>query len=106
MKRKGIQMITGEIKNKVDKIWTDIWTGGMTNPLTVVEQLTYLMFIRSLDEKEYENEQMAALTDKPAQRIFPENTMGQSMRWSKFKNLDAREIYDIIATACFRSSRT
>ena len=40
-------MITGAIKNKVDKIWTDIWAGGITNPLTVIEQLTYLMFIRS-----------------------------------------------------------
>lgn len=45
-------MITGEIKNKVDKIWTDIWVGGITNPLTVIEQLTYLMFIRSLDQRE------------------------------------------------------
>ena len=45
-------MVTGAIKNKVDKIWTDIWAGGITNPLTVIEQLTYLMFIRSLDEKE------------------------------------------------------
>ena len=41
-------MITGAIKNKVGKIWTDIWAGGITNPLTVIEQLTYLMFIRSL----------------------------------------------------------
>ena len=41
-------MITGAIKNKVDNIWTDIWAGGITNPLTVIEQLTYLMFIRSL----------------------------------------------------------
>ena len=41
-------MITGAIKNKVDKIWTDIWAGGITNPLTVIDQLTYLMFIRSL----------------------------------------------------------
>ena len=49
-------MITGIIKNKVDKIWTDIWAGGITNPLTVIEQLTYLMFIRSLDEKELEAE--------------------------------------------------
>ena len=46
------RMVTGTIKNKVDKIWTDIWAGGITNPLTVIEQLTYLMFIRSLDEKE------------------------------------------------------
>ena len=50
-------MITGAIRNKVDKIWTDIWAGGIANPLTVIEQLTYLMFIRSLDEKELENEE-------------------------------------------------
>ena len=49
-------MVTGVIKNKVDKIWTDIWAGGLTNPLSVIEQLTYLMFIRSLDEKELETE--------------------------------------------------
>ena len=42
------RMVTGAIKNKVDKIWTDIWAGGITNPLTVIEQLTYLMFILSL----------------------------------------------------------
>lgn len=94
-------MITGEIKNKVDRIWTDIWAGGMTNPLTVIEQLTYLMFIRSLDEKEFEAEQMAAYTGKPAKRIFPEDALGQSMRWSKFKNLDAREIYDVVANRVF-----
>lgn len=46
----------------MDLLLWDIWAGGMTNPLTVIEQLTYLMFIRSLDEKEYDNEQLAALT--------------------------------------------
>ena len=46
----GLYMITGEIKNKIDKIWTDIWAGGLTNPITVVEQLTYLMFLRSMDD--------------------------------------------------------
>ena len=49
-------MITGTVRNKVDKIWESIWAGGITNPLTVIEQLTYLMFIRSLDEKEIETE--------------------------------------------------
>ena len=58
-------MITGAIKNKVDKIWTDIWAGGITNPLTVIEQLTYLMFIRSLDEKELETEEFENM---PARR--------------------------------------
>lgn len=42
-------MITGVIKNKIDKIWTDIWAGGLTMPFKVIEQITYLMFIRSLD---------------------------------------------------------
>ena len=55
-------MVTGAIKNKVDKIWTDLWAGGITNPLTVIEQITYLMFIRSLDEKELENEELVNMT--------------------------------------------
>ena len=94
-------MLTGEIRNKVDKIWTDIWAGGITNPLTVIEQLTYLMFIRSLDEKELENERMEALTGEPMPKIFPQNEAGQSMRWSKFKNKDPRQIYDIIQNRVF-----
>ena len=55
-------MVTGVIKNKIDKIWTDIWAGGISNPLTVIEQLTYLMFIRSLDEKELETEEFENMT--------------------------------------------
>lgn len=43
-------MITGELKNKVDKLWEMFWTGGLTNPLDVIEQITYLMFIRDLDQ--------------------------------------------------------
>lgn len=94
-------MVTGEIRNKVDKIWTDIWAGGITNPLTVIEQLTYLMFIRSLDEKELENERFESLTGQPMPRIFPQNEEGQAMRWSKFKNKDPREIFDIVGNRVF-----
>lgn len=43
-------MVTGELKNKIDKIWETFWTGGITNPLSVIEQITYLLFIRGLDE--------------------------------------------------------
>lgn len=64
-------MITGVIKNKVDKIWTDIWAGGITNPLTVIEQLTYLMFVRSLDEKELETEEFEHMTGEKMEKIFP-----------------------------------
>ena len=94
-------MITGQIKNKVDRIWTDIWAGGITNPLTVIEQLTYLMFIRSLDEKELENEEFENMTGEKADRIFPETPAGQSMRWSKLKNRDPREIFTIISQLVF-----
>ena len=86
-------MVTGAIKNKVDKIWTDIWAGGITNPLTVIEQLTYLMFIRSLDEKELATEEFESMAGEKMEHIFPASAAGQSMRWSRFKDKDSREIF-------------
>lgn len=94
-------MVTGAIKNKVDKIWTDLWAGGITNPLTVIEQLTYLMFIRSLDEKELETEEFENMTGEKLGKIFPQSPVGQAMRWSHFKNNDAREIYEVISQRVF-----
>lgn len=94
-------MITGQVKNKIDKIWTDIWAGGITQPLTVIEQLTYLMFIRSLDEKESENESLEALGMEVPNKIFQQTSEGQEMRWSKFKDKDPREIYEIIGQKVF-----
>lgn len=94
-------MITGAVKNKVDKIWTDLWAGGITNPLTVIEQLTYLMFIRSLDEKELETEELENMSGEKLSKIFPQSPAGQAMRWSRFKNNDAREIYEIISQRVF-----
>ena len=63
-------MVTGAIKNKVDKIWTDIWAGGITNPLTVIEQLTYLMFIRSLDEKELATEEFESMAGERGRAVY------------------------------------
>jgi type I restriction enzyme M protein len=79
----------------------DIWAGGISNPLTVIEQLTYLMFIRSLDEKELETESFEALSGEVMPRIFPQDEDGQDMRWSKFKTKDSRIIYDIVGTKVF-----
>ena len=45
-------MITGELKSQIDKIWNDFWTGGISNPLTVIEQFTYLIFLKQLDDKQ------------------------------------------------------
>ena len=47
-----IEMVTGELKNKIDSLWEIFWTGGLTNPLDVIEQMTYLMFIRDLDDSD------------------------------------------------------
>ena len=94
-------MITGTIKNKVDKIWLDIFAAGMANPLTVIEQLTYLIFIRALDEREQENESMENLLGTKQPRIFPQSELGQSMRWSRFKNQDPQRIFQIVSQLVF-----
>ncbi|OME45390.1 DNA methyltransferase [Paenibacillus odorifer] len=99
-------MLTGEVRNKIDKIWSDIWAGGISNPLTVIEQLTYLMFIRSLDEKELENESFEALSGEAMPKIFPQDEEGQELRWSKFKTKDSRIIYDIVGTKVFPFIKT
>lgn len=93
-------MITGAVKNKIDKIWTDIWAGGISNPLPIIEQLTYLMFIRSLDIKEKQNEKYKVLgVDMPL--IFPRTESGQSMRWSSFKLLAPKEMYQTVSERVF-----
>ncbi|MCZ0755849.1 type I restriction-modification system subunit M [Anoxybacillus sp. J5B_2022] len=92
-------MLTGELRNKVDKIWETFWTGGITNPLTVIEQFTYLLFIKGLDEAETYREQEAVLLGIDFERMFPEDK--QHLRWSKFKNLEASQMYDIVSNEVF-----
>ena len=85
-------MITGEIKNKIDGIWDIFWSSGMTNPLTVIEQITYLMFIKILDDNETKKEAMAAAFDMPvADPIF--DAEHQLCRWSKFRHLEADAMF-------------
>ena len=93
-------MITGELKNKVDKIWEIFWTGGITNPLEVIEQFNYLLFIKQLDEVETRKERDANILGIPYEGIFPADC--QQYRWSKFKNLgDANEIYDLMSISIY-----
>ena len=99
-------MITGVIKNKIDKIWTDIWAGGLTMTFKVIEQITYLMFIRSLDQKEIKNEKKAAAFKMrgikgKVEMIFPESESGQSMRWSKLKDADPEVIFKTLRVKVF-----
>ena len=93
-------MITGELRSKVDKIWETFWTGGLTNPLEVIEQFTYLLFIKGLDDIETKNEAEAVLLGFEPERIFSDNE--QELRWSKFSNEgDAQKMYDIVQNKVF-----
>jgi type I restriction enzyme M protein len=62
-------MITGEIKSKVDRIWDTLWSGGISNPLTIIEQLTYLLFIKRLDELHTLKENKANRLKKPIEEL-------------------------------------
>lgn len=93
-------MITGEIKNKVDQIWTTLWTEGLTNPLTAIEQLTYLLFIKSLDEIETTKEQEAEFLGLEHASLFPKDK--QYLRWHQFKQLGSpEEMYRIVSQEVF-----
>ena len=92
-------MITGETKNKVDRIWDSFWTGGITNPLTVVEQFTYLLFIKSLDDKQLREEKEASVIGLAPKKIF--NKENEDLRWSNFKHFDAEKMYETVATKVF-----
>jgi type I restriction enzyme M protein len=91
-------MITGEIKSQVDKIWESFWTGGVSNPLTVIEQFTYLLFIRRLDETQLLEEKKAAMIKKPiSNAIFTAEQ--QELRWSSFKNKEPQAMFDLFTRA-------
>lgn len=93
-------MITGELRNKVDKIWETFWTGGITNPLDVIEQFTYLLFIKQLDDVETTKENEANFLGITYDSMFPGEC--QKYRWSKFKNLgSADEMYNIVLNGVF-----
>jgi len=86
-------MITGEIKSQIDQIWNTFWTGGISNTITIVEQLTYLIFIKDLDETETRNERMAKRLNKEFTPIFGEDQ--QDFRWKNLKEMDVAERHNI-----------
>jgi type I restriction enzyme M protein len=87
-------MITGELKSQVDKIWESFWTGGVSNPLTVIEQFTYLLFIRRLDELQTLEDKKAIMIKKPVEQVFFTSEQ-QELRWSVFKNKDPESMFDL-----------
>ena len=93
-------MITGEIKAKVDRIWDTMWSGGISNPLSVIEQLTYLLFIKRLDELHTLKERKAARIGKPVEE--PVFAPGQDhLRWSRFKETAPETMFATVRDEVF-----
>ena len=105
-------VLTGELRNQIDRIWDAFWSGGIANPLEVLEQLTYLLFIRRLDDLETLEERKAQRTGQPmARRLFPEGRDShdrpyEQLRWSRFKELAAGEMFELVAESVFPFLRT
>ena len=100
-------MLTGEIRSQVDRIWDTFWTGGISNPLEVIEQFTYLLFIKRLDELHTLREKAANRLKKPIEDpIFPEGKSPtkrdyQDLRWSHFKNFAPAEMFEVVSDHVF-----
>ncbi len=101
-------MVTGELKNKIDSLWEIFWTGGLTNPLDVIEQITYLMFIRDLDDSDNRRAKECAMLGLPYKSIFDgEVTVGDrkiegtKLKWSVFRDFPAAQMYSVMQDYVF-----
>jgi type I restriction enzyme M protein len=100
-------MLTGELRSQVDAIWNAFWSGGISNPMEVLEQITYLLFIRRLDDAHTLEENKALTLGKPIEnRVFPsgKDEKGrdyQELRWSRFKHFAPAEMYKVVGEHVF-----
>ncbi len=101
-------MITGELKSKVDGIWDIFWAGGLTNPLDVIEQITYLMFIHDLDEADTRRTKESEMLGLPFNSIFSEEVEiggikvnGDQLKWSVFRDYPAERMYSVVQEKVF-----
>ena len=105
-------MLNGEVRNQVDRIWDAFWSGGISNPLEVMEQITYLLFLRRLDDLHTLEENKARTLKKPIQNpVFPAGKDSkkkpyEELRWSRFKNVPAAEMYTVVSEHVFPFLRT
>lgn len=96
-------MITGELKSKVDRVWDAFWSGGISNPLEVIEQITYLLFIRRLDDLETLEERKARVGAVGELRFGSDQ---QELRWSRFKNEEPAVMFATVGEKVFPFLRT
>jgi HsdM N-terminal domain len=105
-------MLTGQLRSQIDKIWDAFWSGGISNPLEVIEQITYLLFLRRLDDLETLEENKAARLGEPMARRFyaaDQDALGrpyEQLRWSRFKNEAPAEMFVIVRDSVFPFLRT
>jgi type I restriction enzyme M protein len=105
-------MITGAIKSQIDQVWNAFWSGGISNPLEVIEQITYLLFLRRLDDLHTLEENKATRLKEPmARRVFPEGRDSRGrpyddFRWCRFKNFAPSDIYAVVSEHVFPFLRT
>ena len=102
---RGTQLVTGDLKPKVDKVWDAFWSGGIANPMEVIEQITYLLFIKRLDELHTLAENKANTLKQPIENpVFPEGTDDtgrrprpyNDLRWSYFSNMSPADMYEVL----------
>jgi type I restriction enzyme M protein len=100
-------MLTGDIRNQVGIIWNSFWMGGISNPLEVIEQITYLLFLRRLDDLHTVEELKATRLKKPMERrIFPEGADARGkpydeMRWARFRDAESRAMFETVSEHVF-----
>jgi len=105
-------VLTGELRSQIDGIWNSFWSGGISNPLEVIEQLTYLLFLKRLDDLQILGENKARTLGEPVARvIFPEGTDDkgrsyQDYRWSRFKNMAPADMFTVVGEHVFPFLRT
>lgn len=106
-------MITGELKNKIDGLWDKFAAGGLVNPLDVIEQITYLIFIHDLDESDTKRAKESAMLGLPFKSIFADEITigerkidGKLLKWSTFHDLEAGKMYSLIQEWVFPFIKT
>ncbi|KAJ0337841.1 hypothetical protein COL154_014286, partial [Colletotrichum chrysophilum] len=97
-------MVTGDLKRRIDALWTEFWQGGITNPLTVIEQITFLVYARLLDINEARDENREKRSGKPFEHRFQEDE--QHLRWSQFRHLGAEKMLPVVRDEVFPHFRS
>ena len=90
-----------QLRSKVDSLWDKLWSGGLSNPLDAIEQLSFLFFLKQLDEREQDAERAARLRGKEFVPLFPGNDEGRELRWSYWSQLPAEEALQHVKTKVF-----